>query len=40
VPFGDQSVPPYTLLPIALVVYFVDECIVFVFARGFGTRPK
>jgi hypothetical protein len=40
VPFGDQSIPPYTLLPIALVVYLVDECIVFVFTRGFGTSPK
>lgn len=40
VPLGDRSMPAYALLPAALVVYLVDECLMFVFARGFGTSPK
>ena len=37
VPFGDQWMSAYALLPIALVVYLVDECIVFLLTRGFAT---
>ena len=40
VPFGSQWMSAYALLPIALVVYIVDECVVFLFTRGFGTSPK
>lgn len=40
VPFGNQWMSAYALLPVALVVYLVDECIVFLFTRGFGTGPK
>jgi hypothetical protein len=40
VPFGDQWMSAYALLPIALAVYLVDESIVFLFTREFGTGPK
>jgi hypothetical protein len=40
VPFGNQWMSTYALLPIALVVYLVDECIVFLLTRRFGTRSK
>ena len=40
VPLGDQWISAYALLPIALVAYLVDECIVFLFTRGIGNSPK
>ena len=40
VPFGNQWMSAYALLPIALVAYLVDEGIVFLFTRRFGTNPK
>jgi hypothetical protein len=40
VPFGDQSMPAYALLPAVLAVYLVDECVVFPFTRGFATGAK
>jgi hypothetical protein len=39
VPFGDQSTPGFALLPAALVIYLVDECIVFLFTRGITRSP-
>ncbi len=38
VPLGDESLPAYGLVPAAVVIYLVDECIIFLFKRGFGTR--
>lgn len=40
VPFGDQWMSTYMLLPIALVAYLVNEFIIFLFTRGFGNGPK
>jgi hypothetical protein len=37
---GYQWMSTYALLPIALIIYLVDECIVFLFTRGIGTGPK
>lgn len=40
IPFGDESMPAYALLPAALVIYLFDECIIFLFGRGSAARPK
>jgi hypothetical protein len=41
VPFGDQSLPAYGLLPAALVIYLVDEGIIYLFgARSAGEHPR
>jgi len=40
VPFGSESMPVYGLVPAGVVVYLVDECIIFLLRKGFGTRPK
>jgi hypothetical protein len=41
VPFGDQSLPAYGLLPAALVIYLFDEGIIYLFgARSAGKHPQ
>jgi len=41
VPFGDQSLPAYGLVPAALVVYLFDEGIIYLFgARSAGKHPQ
>jgi hypothetical protein len=40
VPFGDQWISAYAMLPVALAIYLIDECVVFLFTRGFSTGPK
>ena len=41
VPFGDQSLPAYGLLPAALVIYLIDEGIIYLFgARSTGKHPQ
>ena len=40
VPFGGESMPVYGLMPAGLIVYLVDECIIFLLRKGIGTRPK
>jgi hypothetical protein len=39
-PFGDQSTPGFALLPAALLIYLVDECIVYLFTQGIVRSPK
>ena len=38
--FGGETMPVYGLLPAGLVVYLVDECIMFTFNRGGSIRPR
>ena len=42
VPFGDESLPAYGLIPAALVIYLFDVCIIWVFLldREADTSPK
>ncbi|WP_263409381.1 hypothetical protein [Terriglobus tenax] len=41
VPFGDQSLPAYGLLPAALGIYLVDEGIIYLFgARSADKHPE
>jgi hypothetical protein len=40
VPFGDQSLPAYGLLPAALVVYLIDEGIIYLFGARNDNCPK
>src|SRR5262249_25713918 len=40
VPFGGESMPVFGLLPAGLVIYLVDECIIFLFKRGLGHSRK
>ena len=41
VPFGDQSLPAYGLLPAALVIYVIDEGIIYLLgARSAGKHPR
>ena len=41
VPFGDQSLPAYGLLPAALVIYLVDEGIIYLLgARSADEHPR
>lgn len=37
---GDESMPVTGLLPTGLVIYLVDECIIFLFRKGFGNSHK
>lgn len=40
VPFGDESLPAYALLPAALVIYLFDEGVIYLFgARSAGKHP-
>ena len=32
-PFGSDSMPVYGLVPIGLIVYLIDECIIFLVKR-------
>lgn len=40
VPFGDESLPAYGLIPTALVIYLFDECIIYLFGGLSGNSPK
>jgi hypothetical protein len=40
VPFGDESLPAYGLIPAALVIYLFDEAIVYLLGARSGTSPK
>ena len=41
VPFGNESVPAYGLVPAALVIYFIDEGIFYVLgARSADEHPR
>ena len=40
VPFGDESLPAYALLPAALAIYLFDEGVIYLFgARSAGKHP-
>jgi hypothetical protein len=39
-PFGDQSLPPYGLIPAGLVIYLFDEGVIYLFGALSGTRPQ
>jgi hypothetical protein len=40
VPFGDESLPAYGLLPAALVIYLFDEGIIYLFGARSDSSPK
>jgi hypothetical protein len=40
VPFGDESLPAYGLLPAALVIYLIDEGIIYLFGRQSVARTE
>jgi hypothetical protein len=41
VPFGDESLPAYGLLPAALMIYLIDEGVIYLFgARSAGKHPS
>ena len=40
VPFGDESLPAYALLPAALVIYLFDEGIIYLFGVRSAKRPR
>ena len=40
VSFGDEWMSSYALLSAALVIYLVDECLIFLLTREFAPRPR